>query len=99
MSEMALNLALYTKLRYREDALFVEMQKSLRLSGDGEKFADLAVTVNKGTEDECVYVFELKYLSKAKFSDGRLRNLIEDASAQALRYKSSIDFRNKNVKA
>ena len=98
MSEMAINLALYTKLSSIR-GVFAEMQKSLRIAGDGERFADLVVTVNKGKSNECFYLFELKYLPKTNSSDHRLQNLMEDASAQALRYKSSIDFSNKNVKA
>ena len=98
MTEMALNLALYTKLQARDD-VFAEMQKSLRVEGDGEKFADLAITVRKGTDEECVYVLELKYLSKAKYSEAKLQSLVEEASSQVLRYKSSVDFKNKRVKA
>lgn len=100
LSEMALNMTLYTKLRSMQDSgLIVEMQKSLRVRGDGEKFADLAVTVNADSADECSYIFELKYLSKSKFADKTLQNLIEEASAQALGYKSAVDFKDRDVKA
>ena len=63
MSEMALNLTLYTKLKSMR-MLQVEMQKSLRIVADAEKFADLVVTVNKGESNECIYLFELKYAAK-----------------------------------
>ena len=63
MSEMALNLTLFTKLDSM-DAVFSEMQKSLRVVGDGEKFADLVITVNVGQENECIYLIELKYVTK-----------------------------------
>lgn len=98
MSEMALNLTLYTKLNSMK-GVFVEMQKSLKLVGKGEKFADLVITVNGGTSRESVYLIELKYSTKAQASDQRLHNLIEEASTQVCRYKSSIDFKNSNVKA
>ncbi len=39
------------------------MQKSLQVPGEGEKFADLTVTVNDGGSRECVYLFELMYYS------------------------------------
>ena len=42
MSEMALNLTLYTKLKSMR-MLLVEMQKSLRIVADAEKFADREV--------------------------------------------------------
>lgn len=98
MSEMALNLTLYTKLEARDD-VFVEMQKSLRVAGDGEKFADLVITVNKGACDECIYLIELKYLPKSKASEHNIKHLIKESSLQSLRYKSSMDFCNKLVKA
>ncbi|MGN1393112.1 MAG: AAA family ATPase [Succinivibrionaceae bacterium] len=98
MSEMALNLTLYTKL-YSMRGIFVEMQKSLRLVGKGEKFADLVITVNKCRSNECIYLIELKYLSKSQHTEKKLLDIIDEASAQVLRYKSSIDFQNKNVKA
>lgn len=98
MSEMALNLTLYTKL-YPMRGIFVEMQKSLRLVGKGEKFADLVITVNKGRSNECIYLIELKYLSKSQHTEKKLLDIIDEASAQVLRYKSSIDFQNRNVKA
>ena len=60
MSEMALNLTLYTKLESM-DGIFAEMQKSLRIVADGEKYADLVITVNEDQDNECVYLIELKY--------------------------------------
>ena len=63
MSEMALNLTLFTKLDSMR-GVFVEMQKSLRLVGEGEKFADLVITVNEDKINECTYLIELKYVTK-----------------------------------
>lgn len=98
MSEMALNLTIYTKLHAMR-GVYAEMQKSLRVAGDGEKYADLVITVNAGKPDECVYLIELKYLPKSKYSESKLQNLIDTASAQVLKYKSSADFQNREVKA
>ncbi|WP_295355656.1 AAA family ATPase, partial [uncultured Succinivibrio sp.] len=65
MKEMALNLVLYAKLEeLSKDDFEVRLQKSLRVVGEGEKFADLVVTVNKGTSNECIYLIELKYLTR-----------------------------------
>jgi hypothetical protein len=41
-----------------------EQQKSLRVIGSWEKFADLIITINKGKKSECVYLIELKYNAK-----------------------------------
>lgn len=100
MNEMALNLTLYTKLQsMKEVGLIAEMQKSLQVKGSGERFADLVVTVHSGKDNECSYLIELKYLPKGKSSDEKLARLVQDASAQVLRYKSSPDFENRQVKA
>jgi hypothetical protein len=104
MNEMALNLVLYAKLEeLSKDDFEVRLQKSLRVAGEGEKFADLVVTVNKGTSTECIYLIELKYLTKTEASDksgeSSLKNAILDASEQVLKYKSALDFKGKNVKA
>lgn len=98
MSEMALNLTLYTKIRSIRD-VFVEMQKSLQVEGDGERFADLVITVNKGKSSECSYIIELKYMQKSQYSEQQLANLIEKASLQVLKYKSARDFAHSQVKA
>lgn len=98
MSEMALNLTLYTKLR-AQSGIFVEMQKSLRIAGDGEKFADLVITVNKGKSSECIYLIEFKYAAKVDASETKIQSLEKEATAQALKYKSAIDFSGKRVKA
>jgi len=99
MSEMALNLTLYTKLKSLR-GIMVEMQKSLRIVGKGEKFADLVITVNKGKSNECTYLFELKYatLSDAS-SESKIKALIKDATEQVQRYKSAIEFKDRQVKA
>ena len=98
MSEMALNLTLYTKLKSIRGIL-VEMQKSLRIVADGEKFADLVVTVNKGESNECVYLIELKYAAKTDATESRIQNLIKEASEQVLKYRSAMEFRNRQIKA
>ncbi len=104
MKEMALNLVLYAKLEeLSKDDFEVRLQKSLRVAGEGEKFADLVVTVNKGTDTECIYLIELKYLTKTEASDkssgSTLNKIIKKASEEVLEYKSAIDFKGKNVKA
>ena len=98
MSEMALNLTLYTKLKSIRGIL-VEMQKSLRIVADGEKFADLVVTVNKRESNECVYLIELKYAAKTDATESRIQNLIKEASEQVLKYRSAMEFRNRQIKA
>ena len=98
MSEMALNLTLYTKLKSIRGIL-VEMQKSLRIVADGEKFADLVVTVNKRESNECVYLIELKYAAKNDATESRIQNLIKEASEQVLKYRSAMEFRNRQIKA
>ncbi len=104
MKEMALNLVLYAKLEeLSKDDFEVRLQKSLRVAGEGEKFADLVVTVNKGTDTECIYLIELKYLTKTEASDKSSESIvnkaIKDASDEAITYKSALDFKGKNVKA
>ena len=98
MSEIALNLTLYTKLE-PVSGLFVEMQKSLRVAGDGEKYADLVITVNEGEDNECTYIFELKYATKSEATDTRIHGLITEAADQVNKYRSSLEFRNRHVKA
>ena len=98
MSEMALNLTLFTKLDSM-DAVLSEMQKSLRVVGDGEKFADLVITVNVGQENECIYLIELKYVTKTDATEAKIQNTIKDATAQVQRYKSAIEFRDRQIKA
>ncbi|MBE6423631.1 AAA family ATPase [Succinivibrio dextrinosolvens] len=104
MNEMALNLALFAKL----DSVpvvntYVKMQQSLQVPKQGEKFADLVITVNKGLPNECIYLIELKYLTKKeaadKSSESTLNKLIKKASEELTDYKSAIDFKGKNVKA
>ena len=104
MKEMALNLVLYAKLEeLSKDDFEVRLQKSLRVAGEGEKFADLVVTVNKGTSNECIYLIELKYLTRTEASDhsseSTLKNAILEASEQVIKYKSALDFKGKNIKA
>ena len=104
MNEIALNLVLYAKLEeLSKDDFEVRLQKSLRVVGEGEKFADLVVTVNKGTGSECIYLIELKYLTKTEASDksseSAVNKAIKKATEEVLEYKSAIDFKGKKVKA
>ncbi len=98
MSEMALNLTLYTKLKSLR-GIFVEMQKSLRVVGKGEKFADLVITVNKGKSNQCIYLIELKYVTKTDATEAKIQNTVKDATEQVQRYKSAMEFRDRQVKA
>ena len=98
MSEMALNLTLFTKLDSMR-GVFVEMQKSLRLVGEGEKFADLVITVNEDKINECTYLIELKYVTKTDASDSKIQSLIKEASEQVAKCKSALEFRDRQVKA
>jgi hypothetical protein len=98
MSEMALNLTLYTKLKSLR-GIFVEMQKSLRVVGKGEKFADLVITVNKGKSNQCIYLIELRYVTKTDATEAKIQNSVKDATDQVLRYKSAIEFKDRQVKA
>ena len=98
MNEMALNLTLYTKLDSMR-GIYAEMQKSLRIVGKGEKFADLLVTVNGDKSNECTYLFELKYTTKTDATEAKIKTLIKDAAEQVQRYKSALEFRDRQVKA
>ena len=97
MSEMALNLVLYAKIQSKS-IFAVELQKSLLISGAGEKYADLVITVNEETEDECIYLFELKYIAKTNATGGKIEALKKEATEQVNSYKSAIEFKDKNVK-
>ena len=104
MNEIALNLALYAKLETVKGRNFIiNMQKSIQVKGKGEMFADLVITVNRGKVNECIYLIELKYLTKTEASDknkeNSIKKLIKDASDQVLQYRESLDFKDKNVKA
>ena len=81
------------------DVVFSEMQKSLRVVGDGEKFADLVITVNVGQDNECSYLFELKYVTKTDATEAKIQNTVKDATEQVQRYKSALEFRDRQVKA
>ena len=98
MSEMALNLVLHAKIDSMF-CVFAEMQKSLRVVGKGEKYADLVITVNDGTEDECIYLIELKYASKKEATEAKVASLKKEATEQVQMYKTAIEFRDKTVKA
>jgi hypothetical protein len=104
MSEMALNLLLFAKLETARVRNFtVSMQKSLKIRGQGEKYADLIITINKGKINECIYLIELKYMTKTEGADksyeSTLKKLLEKASCEVLEYKSALNFKDKNVKA
>ncbi len=98
MSEMALNLVLHAKLDSMF-GVFTEMQKSLRIAGKGEKYADLVITVNDGTEDECIYLIELKYAAKKDATEAKIESLKKEAAEQVQTYKSALEFKDKQVKA
>ena len=98
MSEMALNLVLHAKLDSMF-GVFVEMQKSLRIVGKGEKYADLVITVNDGTEDECTYLIELKYAAKKDATEAKIESLKKEATEQVQTYKTALEFKDKQVKA
>jgi hypothetical protein len=98
MSEMALNLTLYTKLKSLR-GIFVEMQKSLRVDRKGENFADLVITVNKGKSNQCIYLIELKYITKSGASESKIQSTVKEATDQVQRYKSAREFRDRQVKA
>lgn len=98
MSEMAMNLVLHAKLDSMF-GVFVEMQKSLRILGKGKKFADLVITVNDGTEDECIYLIELKYAAKKDATEAKLETLKKEATEQINTYKTALEFKDQPVKA
>ena len=79
------------------------MQQSVQIPKEGERFPDLVITVNKGLPDECIYLIELKYLTKTeardKNSDSALQRLVNKATEELTAYKSAIEFKGKNVKA
>ena len=104
MNEMALNLALYAKLETMAIVnTYVKMQQSVQVPKEGERFPDLVITVNKGLPDECIYLIELKYLTKKeakdKSSDSTLQRLVSKATEELTAYKSAIEFKGRNVKA
>ena len=77
MNEMPLNLVLYGKLNsMMRDT---KLQMPLRVPGEGEKYADLVITVNKKRKDECIYVFELKCIAKANATPARIDVLKKEA--------------------
>ena len=98
MSEMALNLTLHTKLSSMRGVI-AELQKSLRVIGQGEKYADLVLTVNKGKRNECIYLIELKYATKKEAAEINLEDLRDEAIEQVNSYKNAIEFKDRNVKA
>ena len=97
MSEMALNLVLHAKLNAARGVI-AELQKSLRVPGEGEEFADLVLTVNKGKSSECVYLFELKYAPKTKATKSKIASLQREATDQIRSYRNALEFRAKTVR-
>lgn len=97
MSEMALNLTLFIRLKSLP-GIFAEIQKSLRIVGQGENFADLVITVNKGKSNQCTCITELKYAAKSKATESKIRELKNEAADQVLRYKSAPEFRDRQIK-
>ena len=70
----------------------------LRVPGKGERFADLVITVNWKQDNECIYLFELKYIAKTNATGGKIEALKKEATEQVNSYKSAIEFKDKNVK-
>ena len=109
LNEMSVNLVLSAKLKTIA-GIYVEFQKPLHISGECEKFADLAVTVNAAKDNECVYLFELKYRTKKESREEEkkkprtdpeksLESIKKQAAKQVLLYRSASEFRDKEVKA
>ena len=109
LNEMSVNLVLSAKLKTIA-GIYVEFQKPLHISGECEKFADLAVTVNAAKDNECVYLFELKYRTKKESREEEkkkprtdpeksLESIKKNAAKQVLLYRSASEFRDKEVKA
>ena len=98
MSEMALNLLLHAKLNTMRGVV-AELQKSLRVIGKGEKYADLVITINKGKKNECIYLIELKYAAKKDATEAKIESLKKEATEQTHIYKTAHEFRDKKVKA
>ncbi len=98
MSERALDLVLHAKLDTTR-GLVTEWQKSLRVPGKGEQYADLVLTVNKGRKNECVYMIELKYAAKNEVTDAKIASLQKEAAGQLADYRNALEFRNKTVRA
>jgi len=98
MSEMALNLVLHAKLGSLPD-VFTEMQKSLRIVGKGEKYADLVITVIDETGTECIYLVELKYAAKKDATEAKIESLKKEAFDQVNTYRNALEFRGRTVKA
>ncbi|MBQ8708275.1 MAG: AAA family ATPase [Succinivibrionaceae bacterium] len=98
MNEMALNLALFAKLESLE-GLLVELQKSLMVPGEGEKYADLVITANHRRSKECIYIIELKYVAKNETSAAKIEKLRREAARQLRAYRSALEFKGRNVKS
>ena len=101
MNEIALNLVLFAKLEPMAIVnTYVKMQLSVQAPKEGEMFSDQVITVNKGLPDECIYLIELKYLTKTeardKSSDSALQRLVNKATEELTAYKSAIDFKGRN---
>ena len=79
------------------------MQQSVQIPKEGERFPDLVITVNKGLPDECIYLIELKYLTKTEARDknraSTLQRLVNKAAEELTAYKSALEFKGRNVKA
>ena len=55
--------------------------------------------MNVGQDNECTYLFELKYTTKTDATEAKIKTLIKDATDQVQRYKSALEFRDREVKA
>ena len=98
MSEMALNLVLHAKLGSMR-GIIAELQKSLRIAGKCEKYADLVITVNKAKSNESIYLVELKYAAKKDATEAKIESLKKEAFEQVNTYRNALEFRGRTVKA
>ncbi len=98
MSEMALNLVLHAKLSTVR-GIYAEIQKSIRVPGEGECYADLVITVNKGKSSECIYLVELKYAAKSRATSAFIEELKNEAVRQLTGYRTALEFRDRQIRS
>jgi hypothetical protein len=100
LNEMGINITLYSKISDILKFLDVynvkiKLQNSLQVKTQGQNFADLQINVG----DDDIYLIELKYITKKDATDSKINADIKEATDQVLKYKSALDFKDKNVKA
>ena len=57
------------------------------------------LTVNDGSEDECIYLIELKYAAKKDATEAKIESLKKEAAEQVQTCKTALEFKDKQVKA